>query len=66
MEEDLRVQKVKYEESSDDVLRRMEDIKDSDEDAAAELTSFLEAQLSYHEKCREVLLQLRNDWPAAP
>lgn len=62
-EEELRTQKVKYEESNDDVYRRMLDIKDSEAEGVADLTAFLEAQLSYHEKCTEVLLQLKNDWP---
>lgn len=64
-EEELRTQKVKYEESNDDVYRRMLDIKDSEPEGVADLTAFLEAQLSYHEKCTEVLLQLKNDWPGA-
>lgn len=64
VEEELRTQKVKYEESSDDVVRRMMDIKDSEAESVVDLTAFLDAQLSYHEKAREVLLELRNDWPA--
>ncbi|BDD62040.1 hypothetical protein MAP00_007036 [Monascus purpureus] len=65
IEEELRVQRVKYEESSDDVYRRMEDIKESDEEAVVDLASFLDAQLAYYDKCREVLLQLKSDWPVA-
>ncbi|RJE19917.1 BAR domain protein [Aspergillus sclerotialis] len=64
VEEELRTQKVKYEESNDDVYRRMMDIKDSEAESVVDLTAFLDAQLSYHEKCQEVLLQLRNEWPA--
>ena len=64
MEEDLRSQKVKYEEASDDVYRRMEDIKESEAESVADLTAFLEAELAYHERCREVLMQLKNTWPA--
>lgn len=66
VEEEVRVQKAKYEESNDDVCRRMHDIKETDEDAAADLAAFLDAQLEYYDKCREVLLQLKNDWPGAP
>jgi hypothetical protein len=65
VEEELRSQKVKYEESSEDVLRRMQDIKDAEADSIAELGTFLDAELEYHDKCREVLIQLKNDWPAA-
>ncbi|KAH8434636.1 BAR domain protein [Aspergillus melleus] len=63
MEEELRTQKVKYEEANDDVLRRMQDIKDSEPESVADLEAFLDAQLDYHERCREVLLQLKNEWP---
>lgn len=64
VEEELRTQKVKYEEANEDVFRRMQDIKDSEVDGVADLTAFLEAQLNYHERCQEVLLQLKNDWVA--
>ena len=64
-EEELRSQKVKYEESSEDVMRRMHDIKDAEADSVAELGAFLDAELEYYDKCRETLMQLKNDWPAA-
>jgi hypothetical protein len=64
VEEELRTQKVKYEEANEDVYRRMYDIKDAEAEGVADLSAFLEAQLNYHERCREVLLQIKNDWPA--
>ncbi|KAK5108298.1 hypothetical protein LTR62_008613 [Meristemomyces frigidus] len=64
MEEELRSQKAKFEESSEDVYRRMLDIKEAEADSVADLSSFLEAELSYYDRCREVLLQLKRDWPA--
>lgn len=64
VEEELRTQKAKYEEANEDVYRRMHDIKDSEVDSTEDLASFLDAELNYHEKCREVLLQLKKDWPA--
>ncbi|GES66912.1 BAR domain protein [Aspergillus terreus] len=64
IEEELRTQKVKYEEANDDVFRRMQDIKDAEVDGVVDLEAFLDAQLSYHEQCREVLLQLKNEWPS--
>ncbi|KEF61435.1 uncharacterized protein A1O9_03001 [Exophiala aquamarina CBS 119918] len=64
VEEELRNQKAKYEESADDVLRRMEEIRDTDPECVADLGAFLDAELAYHEKCREALLQLRNEWPS--
>lgn len=65
MEEELRSQKAKYEESSEDVYRRMQDIKEAEGDSVTDLTAFLDAELSYYDRCREVLLQLKRDWPAA-
>ena len=64
VEEELRSQKAKYEEAEDDVHRRMQEIRDMDPDSVADLGSFLEAQLAYHDKCREALLQVQADWPA--
>ncbi|OQE12341.1 hypothetical protein PENVUL_c001G06225 [Penicillium vulpinum] len=62
VEEELRSQKVKYEEASDDVLRRMQDIREAETDNVMDMKVFLDAQLEYHERSREVLLQLRNEW----
>ena len=59
----MRTQKVKYEEANDDVCRRMQDIKDSEAEGVINLEAFLDAQLSYHAKCQEVLLQLKSEWP---
>jgi hypothetical protein len=64
VEEELRSQKAKYEESSEDVYRRMEDIKAAEVDSVADLTAFLEAELSYYDNCREVLTKLKRNWPA--
>lgn len=63
-EEELRSQKAKYEESSEDVLRRMEDIKEAEADSIADLGSFLDAELEYYDKCRNELLRLKEEWPA--
>lgn len=62
-EEDLRTQKVKYEESTEDVYRRMEDIRESEAESVNDLRAFVDAELEYYDRCREVLLQLRDDWP---
>ena len=40
MEEELRSQKAKYEESNEDVYRRMLDIKEAEVDSIADLTAF--------------------------
>lgn len=65
VEEELRAQKAKYEESNEDVYRRMEDIKEAEVDSVADLTSFLEAELSYYDSCRQTLLQLKQEWQGA-
>lgn len=64
VEEELRSQKAKYEESSEDVLRRMEDIKEAEADSVADLGAFLDAELEYYDKARDELLRLKRDWPA--
>ncbi|KAF2263900.1 BAR-domain-containing protein [Lojkania enalia] len=64
VEEELRSQKAKYEESSEDVYRRMQDVKESEVDLVADLAAFLEAELTYHDRCREILLNVKRDWPA--
>jgi hypothetical protein len=63
-EEELRSQKAKYEESCEEVWRRMMDVKEAEADSVADLTSFLDAECAYYERCREVLVQLRREWPA--
>ncbi|OAL51386.1 BAR-domain-containing protein [Pyrenochaeta sp. DS3sAY3a] len=63
MEEELRAQKAKYEETSEDVFRRMQDIKESEVEMVQDLTAFLEAELSYHDRCREILLNVKREWP---
>ena len=60
LEEELRSQKAKYEESSEDVYRRMLDIKEAEVDSIADLTSFIDAELNYYDRAREILLQLKH------
>ncbi|RKF58116.1 Uncharacterized protein C19C2.10 [Golovinomyces cichoracearum] len=63
VEEELRSQKAKYEESSEDVLRRMQDIKEAEADSLADLGQFLDAEIEYYDRCRDELHQLKKDWP---
>ena len=65
VEEEVRSQKAKYEESTEDVYRRMQDIVEAESDNVVDLYTFLEAEINYHDQCREVLLQLKNEWPLA-
>ncbi|KAI0998347.1 hypothetical protein K3495_g9847 [Podosphaera aphanis] len=65
VEEELRSQKAKYEESSEDVIRRMQDIKEAEVDTLSDLGTFFDAELEYYDKCREELLRLKRDWPVS-
>ncbi|KAI9779139.1 MAG: hypothetical protein M1839_007674 [Geoglossum umbratile] len=64
-EEELRSQRAKYEESNDEVLRRMEDIKEAETESVADIRAFLDAELEYHDRCREALVQLKREWPTS-
>ncbi|KAF7959815.1 hypothetical protein EAE96_001421 [Botrytis aclada] len=65
VEEELRSQKAKYEESSEDVYRRMQDIREAEAESVQDLGAFLEAELEYYDRCRDELLKLKREWPAA-
>ncbi|CCC09028.1 hypothetical protein SMACR_03143 [Sordaria macrospora] len=62
IEEELRSAKAKYEEASEDVGRRMQDIRDSEVDNVRDLTQFLDAELEYHERCADELRRVRQSW----
>lgn len=64
VEEELRTQQAKYEEAEADVERRMFEIKDAEAESVNDLTAFLEAQIAYHDRCLNALLELQNEWPA--
>ena len=63
MEEELRAQKAKYEEASEDTYRRMVDIKEAEADSIADIGAFLDAELAYYDSCREILMNLKREWP---
>ena len=64
VEEELRSAKAKYEESTEDVFRRMEDIKEAESDSVTDLGAFLDAELRYYDRCRDILVQVKQTWPA--
>lgn len=64
VEEELRSQKAKYEEASDDVYRRMQDIKEAESESVTDLGAFLDAELAYYDRARDALLELKSSWPA--
>lgn len=65
VEEELRAQKAKYEETNEDVFRRMQDIKETEGESVADLTAFLDSELAYYENCADILRKLKRDWPGA-
>ncbi|KAF4979502.1 hypothetical protein FDECE_18043, partial [Fusarium decemcellulare] len=65
VEEEVRMNKAKFEETSEDVLRRMQDIKESEAENISSLTQFLDAELDYHERCAEELRRVRQNWAGA-
>jgi len=64
LEEEHRSQKAKYDESQDDVYRRMLDIKEAEAMSVEDLSAFVDAELNYYDQARDVLLQLRADFPS--
>ena len=65
VEEELRATRAKYEESNEDVYRRMQDVKESESESIRDLTSFLDCELEYHERCAEELRRVKRAWPGA-
>lgn len=62
IEEEMRSSRAKFEESGEDVMRRMQDIKEAEGDNVRDLTGFLDAELEYHERCAEELRRVRQAW----
>ncbi|KAI0398096.1 BAR-domain-containing protein [Xylariaceae sp. FL0594] len=65
LEDELRTAKAKYEETSEDVYRRMLDIKEAEADSVRDLTNFLDSELDYYERCAEELRRTRQEWVAS-
>ncbi|KAF7561337.1 hypothetical protein G7046_g2809 [Stylonectria norvegica] len=62
VEEEVRMNKAKFEETSEDVLRRMQDIKEAEVENISAMTQFLDAELDYHERCADELRRVRKSW----
>jgi len=43
----------------------MLDIKEAEADSVTDLTAFLDAELTYYERTRDILVQLKRDWPSS-
>ncbi|KAF3926096.1 Endophilin-A2 [Dactylellina cionopaga] len=63
LEDELRSQRLKYEETNEEVLRRMGDIRDGEQETLMELGAFLDAELEYYDKCRNLLMRVKEQWP---
>lgn len=64
LEEEMRVNKTKFDDSTEDVFQRMQDIREAEQDTTAALTSFLDAELEYHERAANELRRIRKSWAA--
>ncbi|KAF3066680.1 hypothetical protein CFAM422_008791 [Trichoderma lentiforme] len=64
LEEELRVNKTKFDDSTEDVFQRMSDIREAEQDTIGALTSFLDAELEYHERAANELRRIRKAWAA--
>ena len=42
----------------------MAKIKEAEADSVADLGAFVDAELKYYDRCRDVLMQLKQNWPA--
>ncbi|KAI0490205.1 BAR domain-containing protein [Xylaria cf. heliscus] len=62
LEDELRASKAKYEESSEDVYRRMMDIKEAEADSVRDLGNFLDSELDHYERCAEELRRVKQEW----
>jgi hypothetical protein len=47
------------------VYRRMDAIRAEEMENMMSLSSFIDQELAYHDECRKILVNLRNEWPAA-
>lgn len=39
-------------------------IKEAEVDSVNDIGEFLDAELNYYDRCRDILSQLKRDWPA--
>ena len=62
IEEEVRNSKTKFEDASEDVTRRMQDIQDTEPESISALSVFLEAELNYHERAAEELRRVQQAW----
>ncbi|KAK9367117.1 hypothetical protein V1509DRAFT_567430 [Lipomyces kononenkoae] len=62
LEEEVRAQRIKYEEAGEDVVRKMNSIREAETDNLADIVDFFEAECEYYDKCHEILTDLRRNW----
>ncbi|KAK9477761.1 hypothetical protein V1514DRAFT_266370, partial [Lipomyces japonicus] len=62
LEEEVRAQRIKYEEAGEDVVRKMNSIRDAENDNLADLVDFFEAECDYYERSYEIVQNLRKNW----
>ncbi|KAK9462911.1 uncharacterized protein V1516DRAFT_671456 [Lipomyces oligophaga] len=62
LDEEVRAQRIKYEETTDDVVRKMQAIRDAESECLTDIVDFFEAECEYYERSNEILLNLRKEW----
>ncbi|KAJ2389725.1 hypothetical protein H4S02_002221, partial [Coemansia sp. RSA 2611] len=60
VEDELRTAQVRYEDTYDDLGRRMMDMQDAEQEYLRGAFSFYEAQMEYHQRCYEQLTRIRG------
>ncbi|PIA16115.1 BAR-domain-containing protein [Coemansia reversa NRRL 1564] len=60
IEDELRTAQVRYEDTYDDLGRRMMEMQDAEQGYLRGAFNFYEAQMDYHKKCYEELARLRG------
>ncbi|KAJ1919360.1 hypothetical protein H4219_002048 [Mycoemilia scoparia] len=65
LEDDLRTAQIRYDDTRDELIRRMMDIQDSELSNIRDMHAFYRAQKEYHQKALERLDMLEQDFAAA-
>ncbi|RSH91134.1 hypothetical protein EHS25_010310 [Saitozyma podzolica] len=64
LEEEVEVARARFEEIEEETAARMEVIQGNQEQQFSELADLLDAELEYFTKCRDILEELREQWPS--
>ncbi|CAG8643534.1 28289_t:CDS:2 [Dentiscutata erythropus] len=62
LEEEMRAAKEKYEDTKEELNKKMVTINESEDQYIQELTAFLDSQIEYFKNSCDILSTLRKDW----